>query len=47
VLASVLGVAIAVNFGFPVASLAALVCYGFALLHALRGGWAGESAERV
>jgi len=40
VLASVLGVAIAVNFGFPVASLAALACYGFALLHALRGEWA-------
>lgn len=40
VLASVLGVAIAVNFGFPIASLAALACYGFALLHALRGEWA-------
>jgi hypothetical protein len=40
VLASVLGVAIAVNFGFPAASLAALACYGFALVHVMRGEWA-------
>ena len=39
VLASVLGVAVAVNFGFPIASLAALACYTFALLHAMRGAW--------
>jgi hypothetical protein len=37
VLASVLGVAIAVNFGFPTASLAAFGCYGFALFHAFQG----------
>ena len=40
VLASVLGVAIAVNFGFPAASFVALACYGFALLHVVRGEWA-------
>jgi hypothetical protein len=43
VLASVLGIAIAVSFGFPAASLAALVCYAFALLHAMRGSWAAEA----
>jgi hypothetical protein len=40
VLASVLGIAIAVNFGFAAASLAAFACYGMALLHVLRGEWA-------
>jgi hypothetical protein len=40
VLASVLGIAVAVNFGFPAASLAALVCYGFALVHVIWGSWA-------
>ncbi len=39
VLASVLGIAVAVGFGFPAASLAAFACYGFALVHALRGTW--------
>jgi hypothetical protein len=40
VLASVLGIAVAVAFGFPAASLAALACYGFALVHVLVGRWA-------
>ncbi len=40
VLASVLGIAVAVAFGFPAASLAALACYGFALAHVIWGRWA-------
>ena len=44
VLASVLGVAIAVNFGFVAASLAGLACYAFALAHARWGEWPGVKA---
>jgi len=40
---AVLGIAIAVNFGFTVAALSALACYAFALVHALRGEWAGPA----
>jgi hypothetical protein len=39
VLASVLGIAIAINFGFRTASLAAAGCYAFAMVHALVGRW--------
>ncbi len=42
VLASVLGVAIAINFGFVSASLVAAACYLWALLHAGVGRWAGD-----
>ena len=44
VLASVLGVAIAVNFGFVAASLAGLACYAFALAHVRWGEWPGVKA---
>ncbi len=40
VLASVLGVALAMNFGYAVASLVAGACYAFALVHAAAGRWA-------
>jgi hypothetical protein len=40
VLASVAGVALAITFGYVVASLAAAACYAFALLHAALGRWA-------
>jgi hypothetical protein len=39
VLASVLGMAIAINLGFAAATLAACACYVFALGHALFGHW--------
>lgn len=39
VLASVLGIAIALNFGFVIATLVAGVCYVGALLHAVLGRW--------
>ena len=39
VLASVLAVAVAINFGFAVATLVALACYLGALAHALLGRW--------
>ncbi len=39
VLASVLGVAVAIFYGFAVASLVAAACYAFALGHALIGRW--------
>lgn len=39
VLASVLGMAVAINFGFIVATLVATGCYVFALLHAMVGKW--------
>ena len=39
VLASVLGVAVAMHFGFTVASLLAAACYLFALAHAAWGRW--------
>ncbi len=43
VLASVLGMAVAINFGFAVASLAAAGCYAFALGHAAFGRWPTEA----
>jgi hypothetical protein len=39
VLASVLGVALAINFGFAATSLVAAVCYLAALAHAALGRW--------
>lgn len=42
VLASVLGVTIALNFGYVVASLVAAACYGIALTHAVMGRWSDE-----
>jgi hypothetical protein len=39
VLASVLGVALAINFGFAMTSLIAAACYAAALLHAAVGRW--------
>ncbi|HMG41078.1 MAG TPA: hypothetical protein VK611_07090 [Acidimicrobiales bacterium] len=44
VLASVLGVTIALNFGYVVASLVAAACYVFALVHSATGRWS-ESVE--
>jgi Spermine/spermidine synthase domain len=40
VLASVLGIVVAINFGYVVASLVAGGCYAFALAHARFGAWA-------
>jgi hypothetical protein len=40
VLASVLGIVAAINFGYRVASLAAAGCYVLALAHAAAGRWA-------
>jgi hypothetical protein len=42
VLASVLGIAIAINFGYVAASLVAGVCYAVALGHAAAGRWAEQ-----
>ena len=39
VLASVLGIALAIHFGYTAASLAAGACYAFALAHAALGRW--------
>jgi hypothetical protein len=39
VLASVLGVALAINFGFAITSLVAAACYLGALAHAAFGRW--------
>jgi hypothetical protein len=44
VLASVLAIFVALNFGFTVTTLLALACYLVALAHAVRGRWA-EPAE--
>jgi hypothetical protein len=48
VLASVLGVVIAINFGYVITSLVAGACYAAALFHAARGRWAtdGDRASR-
>jgi hypothetical protein len=43
VLASVLGVVIAINFGYTVASLVAACCYVFAGAHAAAGLWADDT----
>lgn len=40
VLASVLGIVVAINFGYRVASLVAAACYVLALAHAAAGRWA-------
>ena len=40
VLASVLGIVVAINSGYRVASLVAGGCYGLGLLHAAVGRWA-------
>jgi Spermine/spermidine synthase domain len=40
VLASVLGIVVAINFGYVVASLVAGACYALALAHARLGAWA-------
>ncbi|HET6954367.1 MAG TPA: hypothetical protein VFI47_28640, partial [Acidimicrobiales bacterium] len=45
VLASVLGVVVAINFGYVVASLVAAGCYLFALAHAAAGRWATAEPE--
>ena len=45
VLASVLGIVIAINFGYAVASLAAGACYAFALGHAVVGRWKEPEGE--
>jgi hypothetical protein len=42
VLASVLGMAVAIQFGFTVATLAASACYFFAVGHVLVGRWADQ-----
>jgi hypothetical protein len=42
VVASVLGVAIALFVGFRATTLVAAACYGAALLHAALGKWAAE-----
>ncbi|MFS8585565.1 MAG: hypothetical protein FWJ72_10810 [Acidimicrobiia bacterium] len=44
VLASVLGVVVAINFGYRAASLVAAACYLFALVHAAAGRWATRPA---
>ncbi|HEY8544326.1 MAG TPA: hypothetical protein VIL36_04730 [Acidimicrobiales bacterium] len=44
VLASVVGITIALNFGYRVASLVAAACYLFALAHAALGRWAASDA---
>ena len=46
VLASVLGVAIAINFGYRTACLVAAGFYGLALAHAAAGRWAERSPRR-
>lgn len=46
VLASVLGVAIAINFGYRTACLVAAAFYGLALAHAAAGRWAERSPRR-
>lgn len=45
VLASVLGIAVAINFGFRTATLVAAACYLFALGHALIGRWPTQDPE--
>jgi len=46
VLASVLGMAVAINLGFAAVTLLACACYVFALGHALFGRWAISQANR-
>jgi len=45
VLASVVGITIALNFGYRAASLVAASCYLFALAHSLVGQWTAGSVE--
>ncbi len=45
VLASVLGVVVAIFYGFAVASLVAAACYAFALGHVLVGRWPATAPE--
>ena len=47
VVASVLGVAIALFVGFRATTLVAAACYGAALLHASLGKWAAENELRL
>jgi hypothetical protein len=47
VLASVLGIVVAINFGYAVASLVAGACYAFALGHAAFGRWAEPAPEET
>jgi hypothetical protein len=44
VLASVVGITVALNFGYRAASLVAGACYLFALAHAVVGRWSGPPA---
>ncbi len=46
VLASVLGITLAINFGYTMASLAAGGCYAFALVHAAVGRWSAAVDSR-
>jgi hypothetical protein len=45
VLASVLGVMIAINYGFAITTLVTLVCYLGALAHAIAGRWPGRDED--
>jgi hypothetical protein len=45
VLASVLGITIAINFGYVVASLVAAACYAGAMAHAAYGRWAAGTGD--
>jgi hypothetical protein len=45
VVASVLGVAVAISFGFTVTTLVALGCYVVALLSLVLGRWPQERAQ--
>lgn len=47
VVASVLGVAIAIQFGFAVVTLLALGCYLFALVHAALGRWDAVASDSL
>ena len=47
VLASVLGVVVAINFGYTVASLVAACCYVFAGAHAAAGLWADDTPDDI
>ena len=44
-LASVLAVFVAINFGFAITTLVALACYLAALAHAVVGEWPGAERE--
>ncbi|HLM49652.1 MAG TPA: hypothetical protein VK279_03825, partial [Solirubrobacteraceae bacterium] len=45
VLASVLAIVVAINWGFTAATVLALACYAGALAHAVLGRWPTEGAD--